>query len=62
MKQQKLSIILTPEDEGGYSVSVPELPGCFTQGETMEEALEMAKEAICVYVESLDEDADLLSI
>jgi predicted RNase H-like HicB family nuclease len=62
VKQQKLSIILTPEDEGGYSVSVPELPGCFTQGETMEEALEMAKEAICVYVESLDEDADLLSI
>jgi antitoxin HicB len=56
MKKHRLSIILTPEDEGGYSVSVPELPGCFTQGETIEEALEMAKEAICVYVESLEED------
>jgi antitoxin HicB len=54
MKQYKLSILLTPEDEGGYSVTVPELPGCFTQGETIEEALDMAKEAICLYVESLE--------
>jgi antitoxin HicB len=34
-------------------VSVPELPGCFTQGETIDEAIEMAKEAISLYVESL---------
>ena len=56
MKSQKYSIILTPEDAGGYSVAVPELPGCFTQGETLEEAIDMAKEAIIVYLESLEED------
>jgi antitoxin HicB len=62
MKQYKLSILLTPEDEGGYSVSVPELPGCFTQGETIAEAIDMAKEAICVYVESLEEDSASFSV
>jgi predicted RNase H-like HicB family nuclease len=56
MKNQKYSIILTPEDEGGYSVAVPELPGCFTQGETLEEAIDMAKEAIIIYLESLEAD------
>jgi len=55
MKNPKISIILTPEESGGYSVSVPELPGCFTQGETLEEALDMAKEAIIVYLESLND-------
>jgi antitoxin HicB len=62
MKQYKLSILLTPEDAGGYSVTVPELPGCFTQGETIGEALDMAKEAICVYVESLDEGGAPFSV
>lgn len=49
-------IILTPEDEGGFSVSVPKLPGCYTQGETIEESLNMAKDAICLYVESFGEN------
>jgi predicted RNase H-like HicB family nuclease len=54
MKNQKYSIILTPEDDGGYSVAVPELPGCFTQGETLDKAIDMAKEAIILYLESLE--------
>lgn len=58
MKQRTYRILLTPEDEGGFSVSVPALPGCFTQGETVEEAIEMAKEAISVYIESLEEDGE----
>ncbi|WP_426669182.1 type II toxin-antitoxin system HicB family antitoxin [Mucilaginibacter sp. McL0603] len=58
MKQRTYRILLTPEDEGGFSVSVPALPGCFTQGETIEEAIEMAKEAISLYVESLEEDGE----
>jgi antitoxin HicB len=58
MKQRTYRILLTPEDVGGFSVSVPALPGCFTQGETIEEAIEMAKEAISVYVESLEEDGE----
>ena len=58
MSQRTYRIFLTPEDEGGFSVSVPALPGCFTQGETIEEAIEMAREAISVYVESLEEDGE----
>jgi antitoxin HicB len=48
----KYTIILVPEEDGGYSVEVPVLPGCFTQGETKEEAIAMAKEAIGLYLES----------
>ena len=41
------TIVLIPEpEEGGYSVLVPSLPGCVTQGETVQEAIEMAKDAI----------------
>ena len=41
------TVVLIPEpEEGGYSVLVPALPGCVTQGETVEEALAMAKDAI----------------
>ena len=48
----KYTIILVPEEEGGYSVEVPALPGCYTQGETRDEAISMAKEAIELYLES----------
>jgi antitoxin HicB len=54
MTQRTYRILLTPEEEGGFSVSVPKLPGCFTQGETVEEVVEMAKEAISLYVEDLE--------
>lgn len=60
MKQRTYRILLTPEDEGGFSVSVPALAGCFTQGETIEEAIEMAKEAISLYIESLEQDGELV--
>lgn len=51
-------VLLTPEKEGGFSVSVPSLPGCYTQGETIEEAMEMAREAISLYVESLEAEGE----
>jgi antitoxin HicB len=57
--QGSYEILFTPEDEGGFSVNVLELPGCFTQGETVEEAIAMAKEAISLYMESLELDIDL---
>ncbi|REA58858.1 type II toxin-antitoxin system HicB family antitoxin [Dyadobacter luteus] len=44
---------LLPESDGGYTVFVPALPGCITYGETIDEAIEMAKEAISLYVEDL---------
>ena len=46
-------ILLRNEPEGGYTVTVPSLPGCVTYGESIEEATEMAKEAIELYLESL---------
>ena len=49
------TILLTPgePDEGGYWVKVPTLPGCVTDGETVEHALANAKEAIEGYILSL---------
>lgn len=41
------------EDEGGYTVTVPSLPGCVTEGETREEALANAQEAILGYLDVL---------
>ena len=50
----RYSIVLIPEpEEGGYGVIVPLLPGCFTQGETVEEALAMATEAITLHLEGM---------
>ncbi len=44
--------------EGGYTVSVPSLPRCITYGKTVEEAIDMARDAIKGYVESLIEDGE----
>jgi antitoxin HicB len=46
-------ILLREEPEGGYTVTVPTLPGCITYGETIAEAIVMAREAIELYLESL---------
>jgi antitoxin HicB len=42
---------LTPEADGGYSVEFPDIPGCITQGDTLEDALTMAKEALELVME-----------
>jgi predicted RNase H-like HicB family nuclease len=57
---QELSyrIIFRPEPEGGFTVTVPALPGCITYGETLEEASAMAKEAIELYLISLEKHGD----
>ena len=48
------TIVLEPDDEGqGYTVRVPALPGCLTEGRTREEALENAREAIIGFIEGL---------
>lgn len=52
---------MTPEAKGGYSVAVPALPGCTSQGKTREEALSMIREAIEVYIESLVAHGDPIS-
>jgi antitoxin HicB len=47
-------INLIPEKEGGYTVSVPLLPGCISYGATIEQATENAKEAIELHLENLE--------
>ena len=47
------SIVVDPDPEGGFTVTVPSLPGCITQGETLEECVANAKEAIALYIEDL---------
>jgi len=51
-------ILLRKEPEGGYTVIVPSLPGCVTYGDTVEEAIKMAKEAVELYIESLKEHGE----
>ena len=53
-KVLKYTVIFEPAEEGGYVVSVPALPGCVTEGDTLEEAIEMVKDAISGYIASLE--------
>ncbi len=52
----KLKVVLEPSDEGGYTVCVPSLPGCISEGDTKEEALANIKEAIELYMEPVEDD------
>jgi predicted RNase H-like HicB family nuclease len=54
----KLSVVLEPSEEGGYTVYVPSLPGCISEGESKEEALQNIREAIELYLEAVEDDAD----
>lgn len=52
----KLIIYLQPSEEGGYTVIVPSLPGCISEGETKEEAIKNIREAIELYLEPVEDD------
>ncbi|WP_235809625.1 type II toxin-antitoxin system HicB family antitoxin [Methanofollis ethanolicus] len=58
MKYLKYRVLLRREPEGGYTVTVPLLPGCVTYGETIDEAIAMAREAIGLYIEDLREKGE----
>jgi predicted RNase H-like HicB family nuclease len=49
-------VIIEPDETGGYTVSCPNLPGCHSQGETIDEALANIREAIELHIEVLIED------
>jgi predicted RNase H-like HicB family nuclease len=53
----KLKVLVRAETMGGYSVSVPALPGCFSQGETREEALSNLREAVELWLEVTADEA-----
>lgn len=54
----KFLVYLERAEEGGYIASCPQLPGCVTQGETVEEALAMIKDAIQGYIASLQKHGE----
>ncbi len=59
---REVEFIFEPQQEGGYHVYAPELPGLHTQGETLEEATDSAREALELYVEGLREDGRSLEM
>ena len=58
MKVLSYRVLLRKEPEGGYTVIVPSLPGCVTYGDTIDEGITKAKEAIELYLESLREHGE----
>jgi predicted RNase H-like HicB family nuclease len=54
--KHRFTVIFEKEDEGGYHVFCPTLPGCHTQSETLEEGIANIREAIQLYIETLVED------
>ena len=53
---RKFTVILEAESDGGYSVYCPALPGCVSQGDDRSSAIENIREAICLVLESCQED------
>jgi antitoxin HicB len=53
MQVYDFKVLLEPDETGGYVVSCPSLPGCYTQGDTVAEALDNIKEAILLCLEDL---------
>ncbi|MBI5414093.1 type II toxin-antitoxin system HicB family antitoxin [Candidatus Peregrinibacteria bacterium] len=51
-------LLFRPEPEGGYTVLVPSLPGCLTWAESIEDGKELIKEAIHVYLESVEKHSE----
>jgi antitoxin HicB len=55
-EEYKFTVLFEPAEEGGYVVRCPALPGLLTEGDTLDEARAMAKDAIRAYIESLHKD------
>ena len=53
----KLKVVIEPSDEGGYTIYVPALPGCISEGETVEDALANVREAVELYLEPGEDDS-----
>jgi antitoxin HicB len=56
MAEYSYTIVLQSEEDGRFSVIVPALSGCFTEGDSREEAIQNAQEAIALYIEGLVEE------
>ena len=58
--EKEIELVFEPQDEGGFHAYAPDLPGLHTQGDSFEEAMENANEAVALYVEGLREDGESL--
>ncbi|MHB2153839.1 type II toxin-antitoxin system HicB family antitoxin [Calditrichota bacterium GD2] len=56
----KIKVYLQQSEDGGYTVIVPSLPGCISEGDTKEEAIKNIKEAIELYLEPVDDDTTII--
>ena len=56
IKPMKLKVILEPSAEGGYTIYVPSLPGCISEGDDIDDALANIQEAIELYLEPVDDE------
>ena len=54
-KAYQFEAIFTPQEEGGFTVEVPDLPGCISEGDTLKEAESNIQEAVELYLETLEE-------
>jgi predicted RNase H-like HicB family nuclease len=52
----KLKVILEPSEEGGFTAYAPSLPGCISEGDTVDEAMANIREAIELYLETVEDD------
>lgn len=55
-KKLAFDVVVQKDESGGYVAFVPSLPGCHTQGDTLEELMKNVEEAVELYLETLDED------
>ena len=58
--QYTYKILLHKEPEGGFTVTVPALPGCITYGEDIDDAMAMAKDAVELYIEELQSRGEII--
>ncbi|MFZ2113581.1 MAG: type II toxin-antitoxin system HicB family antitoxin [Solirubrobacteraceae bacterium] len=53
--KHEFDVVFEPQDDGNYTAYVPDLPGCVSEGETLDEAAAMIREAMALYLESRQE-------
>ncbi len=59
MRKELYPAIFSSDGEFGYTVSFPDLLGCVTEGDTLQEAVDMAEDALGLYLYSLDEEGEI---
>jgi predicted RNase H-like HicB family nuclease len=55
------TVLLEQCEEGGYTVTVPTLPGCISEGDTYQEAVENIKDAIALYLRAVNRETEILT-